>query len=169
MKHPDDRREFLLRHTFTEPWCHIVKRRFVQEHGIRFDETPILNDVTFTTQCGYYAKNIAIRETKAYCVCNRIKSTAKLKSPERMVAYTKVMAKVNNFNKTHSIPYYHARMMRPFYYSIIHGDIHLAKQCFHAIKQAGFTTLEFLKYTITYPIYLTCWIYRKKCHKRATK
>ena len=169
MKQSDSRRNFLLRHTFTEPWCHIIKRSFIEKNGIRFDETPILNDVTFITQAGYYAKNIAVYNIQAYCVCNRDGSTAKRRSNECLLAYTEVMAKVNFFNKTHSVSYYQARMMRPFYYSIIHGDIRLAKQCFHAIKQAGFTTLDFIKYAITYPIYLTCWIYRKKCHKRATK
>lgn len=169
MAQTHERRDFLLRHTFTEPWCHIIRRELITEHGIHFDETPILNDVTFITQVGYYAKTIAVHNVQAYCICNRSDSTAKIKSAERMIAYTEVMAKTNYFNKTHDIPYYHARMMRPLLYGIIHVDFKLTKQCYNVMIQTGFTTPMIIKYIITYPIYLTCWIYRKYCYQRALK
>ena len=162
----DQRQDFLLRHTFTEPWCHIVKRSFINEKNIRFDETPILNDVTFTTQCGYYAKNIEIINTKAYCVCNYEGSTAKKRGDDQLLAYTEVMAKTNAFNLLHNIAYYHVRMLHPIFSCILKAKWKMACKCWKIMKEQHYTDMHLLWLLITYPFYIIGWAYRKKCYHK---
>lgn len=155
-------RELLLRHTFTEPWCHIVRRQFVEEHGIRFDETPILNDVHFTTHVGYYAKTVCVLPVQAYCVCNYPDSVGKRKTSPCLVAYSKVMAETNMFNISHGIDRYHARMMRPFMRSLLMLHLPTASKCWKAMREAGVPLGLLTKEIIIYPYHLLHW-YKRRC------
>lgn len=166
-KHSGERREFLLRHTFTEPWCHIIRKSIIEKYNLRFDETSILNDVTFTTQCGYYAETCSMRDVKAYCVCNRKGSTAKQQSADRMVAYTKVMARTNVFNLQHGVNFYFARMMRPMIYCLLTCRLDTAIECYHAIRNAGYSTREIGRLLFTYPVHVAKWLYERRCYRSA--
>ncbi len=160
-----EKREFLLRHTFTEPWCHIIKKSLIDFNSLCFDETLILNDVTFTTQAGYHANTILALDDKAYCVCNRKNSTAKRKDDNKLLTYTKVMAKANAFNRSHGINYYHARMMRPLIASIIHGRWNIAKGCWKEMRASNFSPIRILWQIIIYPFYLILWAISKYKYK----
>ena len=162
----EKRREFLLRHTFTEPWCHIVKRSFIEKYHIRFDETPILNDVTFSTQCGYHAGSIAVKDLKAYCVCNHSGSTAKQRGDDQLQAYTEVMAKVNSFNRTHGIRYYHVRMLHPFFSCLSKGRWQMMCKCVKIIMKHDYSSIHLLWLLLTYPFYVIGWMYRKRCYHK---
>lgn len=165
MAQEPEQQEFLLRHTFTEPWCHIVRSKLVRENNIRFDETPILNDVHFSTHVGYHAENIAVIPQKGYCVCNRPDSVGKKKDAARLIAYSKVMAETNIFNRTHNIDRFHGRMMRPFFYCIVSSKIPTAIKCWKTIKGAGFTNNEILHQCLLYPKHVFHWMKRR--HKYA--
>ena len=161
MAQEPEKREFLLRHTFTEPWCHIVRRKFIEKHRIRFDETPILNDVHFSTQAGYYAKSVNVIPLKAYCVCNHPGSVGKRRSPECLIAYTRVMAETNVFNRRHGIDRYHARMMRPFMQSLLKLRLKTARRCWLTMRKAGIPTSTLLEEVLIYPYHLLHWFQRR--------
>lgn len=154
-------RSFLLRHTFTEPWCHIVKRSLVEQHNITFDETPILNDVHFSTRVGYHARRISVFNDKVYCVTNRPDSVGKRKSTSRYIAYSKVMAETNQFNRTHCINQYHARMMRPFAECALKLKWKTALYCWQTIHNAGFSHIEIIGKLAKYPFHVIHWWKRK--------
>lgn len=167
MRQEDDKREFLLRHTFTEPWCHIIRKSIIDRHQLCFDETPILNDVTFTTQVGYYAERVTVLNSTAYCVCNRKGSTGKLTDDARLIAYTQVMAKTNAFNKLHGIGYYHARMMRPLVKCMLKGKITTAGRCVKEMKQHGYSCSEIIFLLAAYPCHLIIYLYNRLRYSRS--
>ena len=167
MRQEDDKREFLLRHTFTEPWCHIIRKSIIDRYQLCFDETPILNDVTFTTQAGYYAERVAVLNSTAYCVCNRKGSTGKLTDDARLIAYTQVMAKTNAFNKLHGIGIYHARMMRPLIKCMLKGRITTAGRCVKEMKQHGYSCSEIIFLLAAYPCHLIIYLYNRLRYSRS--
>lgn len=162
MSQEPESRERLLRHTFTEPWCHIVRREFVEKHHIRFDETPILNDVHFTTRAGFYAKTLFVMPIQAYCVCNYPDSVGKRKTPQCQIAYSKVMAETNMFNLTHGINRYHARMMRPFMRSLVTLHLPTAMKCWQVMREAGVPLGLLTKEIVIYPYHLLHWYQRRR-------
>lgn len=166
MRQEDDKREFLLRHTFTEPWCHIIRKSIIDRHQLCFDETPILNDVTFTTQAGYYAERVTVLNSTAYCVCNRKGSTGKLTDDARLIAYTQVMAKTNAFNKLHGIGFYHARMMRPLVKCMLKGKITTVGRCVKDMKQHGYSCSEIIFLLAAYPCHLIIYLYNRLRYSR---
>ena len=155
-------REHLLRHTFTEPWCHIVSRELIDRHHLRFDETPILNDVRFSTQAGYHAQTIEVCTTPAYYIDNLPGSTAKRKDPSRLVAYSRVMAETNIFNRQHHVSVYHPRMLRPFVLCLATAQFSTAARCWRAMHAAGFPCTTLLLLLIVYPFHLLQWLHRRR-------
>ena len=167
MKQPADRREFFLRHTFTEPWCHIVRHSLIEQYGIRFDEGPMLEDVAFTTMAGYHAQTIKADSRVFYCICDRAESNGKRLSAERLVTHSKVLAKANQFNKIHSINYYHIRMVYPVFYCMTHWNWSMALKCCRTIIKEGYTWPQLTYRLLTFPFSVIGWTYRKWCYARA--
>lgn len=63
--------EHYLRYRYTEPWGKFIKRSFVCNHNITFEESLVANDYRFSIQTGYYAKNIILDSSQIYCVTVR--------------------------------------------------------------------------------------------------
>lgn len=53
-----DEQQFVLKFGFTVPWNKMVKREFIENHGIHFEECPVGNDIFYSYQVGYYAGDI---------------------------------------------------------------------------------------------------------------
>lgn len=94
---------FHLKYSFGEPWCKLVKRSFIEEHYISFDETPIHNDTKFSYLVGYYAKNIKIDKHAIYCVTTREGSVSKLIDEKRRLARIQVFVERERFLINHHI------------------------------------------------------------------
>lgn len=60
--------EIKLRVNFFSPTCKIVKRDFVEENHIRFDEIKYSNDVLFAVKIGCAAKTIQVSEQSYYMI-----------------------------------------------------------------------------------------------------
>lgn len=56
------------------PYCKIIKKALVDEHGIHFEETTNQNDVRFSYMTGYYAKTIKVDKRAIYAVTYSPKS-----------------------------------------------------------------------------------------------
>lgn len=154
-----------IRYHFTEPWCRLIKLSFIKEHGIKFGESKIANDVFFATQVGLKAKKIKIENRTIYCICNNASSTAKRKSDDRILDATRQIARSNILLLRNGITHYHSRMLRPFFTAILNGKFRLAGQCITIMKDEGYGNALLFRCFIHYPIDL-CKLLRHKIIKR---
>ena len=151
-----------LRYHFTEPWCKAIRMSFIKEHGIRFNESKILNDIYFSTQVGIFAKGIKVYTEKCYCVCNHSDSTAKSKkTEEKMLDYTRETAKSNLLLAQYGIKRYHSRMLRPMMTSLSHLRLRSACKCWKEMRKCGYSSPILLYYMARYPRDLMKLIIRK--------
>jgi glycosyltransferase involved in cell wall biosynthesis len=151
-----------LRYHFTEPWCKAIRMSFIKEHGIRFNESKILNDIYFSTQVGIFAKSIKVYTEKCYCVCNHSDSTAKSKkTEEKMLDYTRETAKSNLLLAQYGIKRYHSRMLRPMMTSLSHLRLRSACKCWKEMRKCGYSSPILLYYMARYPRDLMKLIIRK--------
>lgn len=72
-----------LRTKFIEPWSKIYKSSFIKENNIRFDDTPIANDVFFSVKSGVLADKIAASKQQIYCVTKSSNSITTFVSKDR--------------------------------------------------------------------------------------
>ena len=140
-----------LRFHFTEPWCKAVRMSLIKEHNIRFSESRILNDIYFSTLVGIHAKSIKAYTEKCYCVCNHANSTAKRKTEDRLLDYTRETAKANQLLARHNIKHHHSRMLRPMLSSLLHFRFRAAFRCWNEMRNCGYSTLSLLYYIARYP------------------
>ena len=81
------------------PWCRMVKRSFVEEHQIRYDEVMCENDTMFTTKCGCLSKRIEVSPNVLY-VCTYRKGSlwdARKTNPENYLTRIKVQINRNKY------------------------------------------------------------------------
>ncbi|MFC0013744.1 MULTISPECIES: glycosyltransferase family 2 protein [Allobacillus] len=60
--------ELFLRYRFVVPWSKLLKRSFLEEHDIKFDEVISANDVMFSANVGYHMVDFKVSESVIYCV-----------------------------------------------------------------------------------------------------
>ena len=140
-----------LRYHFTEPWCKAVRMSFIKEHGIRFNESRILNDIYFSTQVGIFAKSVKAYTEKCYCVCNHAGSTAKRKTGDRLLDYTRETAKANRLLAEHNIKRYHSRMLRPMMSSLVRLRFSSTYKHWKVMRDCGYSIPILLYYIARYP------------------
>lgn len=96
-----------LRYKAQPPWTKMVKMSLINQHHIMFDETPASNDVWYSIQVGFYAREIEISEEIVYTRTIRQGSLQYSLNQERLLSRLKVGYKVNTFLKKHGkIKYY---------------------------------------------------------------
>lgn len=100
-----------LRYLFGEPWCKIVRRELIERHHVRFDETLIHNDTTFSYLVGYYANAVRVDNRAIYCVTTRENSVSVSIDEDRERTRIEVFARAERFFRDHNI-----RMIPPFHY-----------------------------------------------------
>jgi glycosyltransferase involved in cell wall biosynthesis len=58
--------EKLLRYLFVVAWAKLIKKNIIDDHSIKFDETGIHEDITFSYLCGFYALTIKADSRELY-------------------------------------------------------------------------------------------------------
>lgn len=71
------RGELIMRHMFTEPWCKMIRRSVIVNHGVEFDDTSIHEDVKFSCLIGLYANKILVDNRQLYCITTRTNSLSR--------------------------------------------------------------------------------------------
>jgi glycosyltransferase involved in cell wall biosynthesis len=56
----------LLRYLFVVAWAKLIKKNIIDDHSIKFDETRINEDITFSYLCGFYAHTIKADPRELY-------------------------------------------------------------------------------------------------------
>ncbi len=85
--------EFQLRYYLGVPWCKLIKHELIYSNNIRFDETPINNDTTFSYMIGIHAKTIDVDKRALYCITVRHSSTSYSLTDDKILASIDVFAR----------------------------------------------------------------------------
>lgn len=128
-----------FRYLFGEPWCKLIRRDLVNGMNIRFDETPIHNDTTFSYMVGHFAKNIVVNHFKLYCVTDSSGSVSKNQATEVQYVRTRVFAKKNNFLYKQGVPLFDKYLIKPFSDCISIKNWPCFIKCLWIARQYGFS------------------------------
>lgn len=79
------------------PWAKMISAKLVQEHSIRFDETPAANDVMFSAYVDYYACKAAACSSSIYCATIRPDSLQYAPVLKNLLARVTVACRLNRF------------------------------------------------------------------------
>jgi glycosyltransferase involved in cell wall biosynthesis len=85
------------KYTAYSPCAKIIKRLFVLESKITFDETIVANDMMFSLKTAYRAKNVFYDEFKIYITETRYSSLTVTRTPEANFDRFYVYVRVNTF------------------------------------------------------------------------
>lgn len=96
-------KEWGLRLSFHVPWAKMVRRSFVEEHHIRYDEVVANNDDYFALQAGYYAKKIEAVNEVVYLYVVSHGSLMRRRSLDVMRTRYEVILRCNQFKKQHGL------------------------------------------------------------------
>ena len=95
--------EFQLRYYLGVPWCKLIKHELIYSNNIRFDETPINNDTTFSYMIGIHAKTIDVDKRALYCITVRHSSTSYNLTDDKILASIDVFARKHKNLQEHGI------------------------------------------------------------------
>lgn len=111
----DKTAELNLRYLFGEPWCKIIRSKIITRNNIKFDETSIHNDTTFSYLCGFYAETITVDKRAIYCVTSREGSVSKQVSEAKKLERISVFSRSYMFFKKHGIKVKENRHFKQLY------------------------------------------------------
>ena len=80
-------------------WARIYNRKLIVDHQITFSETPIANDIMFSTYCTFYAKTIQVDGRALYCYTFRSGSIRTPASDKRNSAENRLIDLSENWKK----------------------------------------------------------------------
>lgn len=130
--------ELYLRYMFGEPWCKIIKRQVIEDNHIRFDETRINNDTTFSYLVGHLCKSIAVDKRAIYNYMVRSGSTSRQKDIERFYIKIDVFGRSELFFRQHNIPLHENRQYLSLSNLIKKRDYFGFKKGFRQLEDLGY-------------------------------
>lgn len=92
--------EFQLRYRYIVPWSKLIKKSFIDQHNIYFDEVISANDVMFSTRVGHFMEQYKLSEEVIYCVTKNKGSLTMTISNEMFNSRLNVFICYYNFLKT---------------------------------------------------------------------
>lgn len=104
-------KEWGLRLSFHVPWAKMVRRSFVEELHIRYDEVVANNDDFFALQAGFYAKKIEAVDKVVYLYVVSHGSLMRRRSIDVMRTRYEVILRCNKFKKLHGLGRYQGSVM----------------------------------------------------------
>lgn len=90
LKNPIYQNELRLRYLYVPPWSKLIRRSMVVDNDIRFDETPVSNDVMFSAQIGNLARTIKASDKAIYCILEHAGSLTTRKDRDSLKIRQKV-------------------------------------------------------------------------------
>lgn len=83
--------EYYLRYECGAPWSKIIRKGFIEEHQVEFQESTIYNDVRFSYMSGHFAKSIIVDQRAIYCVTYNSSSISYTLNDEKRIAQTHIL------------------------------------------------------------------------------
>ena len=126
--------ELYLRYYFRTPCSKMIRRSFLVENKIEFDEVIICNDNFFSVKVGHYMKNFAATLEKIYCITDSSQSLTKKRGGLYFYTCAEVMIRIDRFLKQH-LKKSDYKKVRVYGTDIIHFALRNSPQSiFEAIK-----------------------------------
>lgn len=91
---PSDRTLNQLRVGHVVPWAKVYSRVFIDKCGVRFEETPVSNDVAFNVLAAVQARHVRVQPVTVYRIHRRPKSLTANPSPEAFLVRVGVKARL---------------------------------------------------------------------------
>jgi glycosyltransferase involved in cell wall biosynthesis len=88
-----------LKYDLGAPWCKLINKSLIDEHHIKFDESPVSNDTTFSYLIGYHSKSIKADRHAIYCLTFRPDSLTYTDDENRILARMDVLGRRDKFLK----------------------------------------------------------------------
>ena len=82
IRRPNQSNTTQLKYGFCTPWSKLFRRDLITRNRIAFDETPVSNDIMFTTKCAYHAGEILADNHVIYCVTRSSATLTSAKNEE---------------------------------------------------------------------------------------
>lgn len=101
LNNPARKEETNLRYKFLVPWSKLIRRGFIIDHKIIFDEVMSSNDVMFSTMVGYWAKEFMVSNEIIYCVTKSAGSLITKVNEASYFSRLKVFIRYYRFLKEH--------------------------------------------------------------------
>lgn len=125
--------ENTIRLKFISPCAKMVRRLFVQENNIRYDEVRASNDAMFATIIGYYAKSIEAIDFEVYVATVSKGSLTKRRDFDVIHSRYLVALRRNQFLKQHGLRDYQSMVIHFLYQSRVFGVSALFKMLKEAV------------------------------------
>lgn len=103
--------EYRLRMNFHVPWAKMVRKDFVDENNIRYDEVVANNDDYFALLAGYYAKHIEAIDKIVYSYAVTRGSIMRRRSYDVIKTRYEVILRCNKFKREHNLSEYQSSIM----------------------------------------------------------
>lgn len=107
----DNSTEMNLRLSFHVPWAKMVRKSFVNERNIKYDEVVANNDDFFALNIGYYANKIEAINKTVYFYAVSQGSIMRRRNLHVMKARFEVILRCNQFKKAHGLSAYQGSIM----------------------------------------------------------
>lgn len=134
--------ESIMRYLHGEPWGKFIKRELIKQNNIKFDETRIHNDTTFSYLVGYFADSVNFINEKLYCVTDRANSVSKLVNKDKLIIRTEIFSKKFLFFKKNNIKIYDPILFSSIFISLLKFDFNLINRINKIYKKYNITNKE---------------------------
>lgn len=94
---------FLFKYSCGNPIAKLISKDFISIHSIRFDETRIHNDTTFSYYVGYHAKKIKVDHRALYCITYSPSSISYTLDEEKVLQRMEILSRRDRFFLDHNI------------------------------------------------------------------
>lgn len=94
---------FHFRYDQGSPWAKLIKKELVDNNEIRFDETRIHNDTTFSYLVAYHANNFKVDHRALYCNTFRSNSISFTLNEDKILTRMDVLVRRDRFYLNHGI------------------------------------------------------------------
>lgn len=94
---------FLLKYSCGNPIAKLFSRDFISVHSIRFDETRIHNDTTFSYLVGYHAKKVKVDHRALYCITYSPSSISYTLDDDKILQRMDILSRRDRFFIDHNI------------------------------------------------------------------
>jgi len=153
--------QHLLRYSFGEPWCKMIRRKLIQSNRISFEESFIHNDTKFSYLIGFHAKKIYYSLAVIYSVTKQQQSVSQQVSPKVLEQRAKVFAEKNHFLRINHINYFDWQMMSPLWDGIKNLNINFIKEYFSICRSKDYSFVFIVSQFVIYVF--------KVLHSKATR
>lgn len=92
-----------LRYGIFNPWGKMIRREFIEQHNIRFEDSIVMNDVKFAYSIGHKAKKITVEKIALMCNADRANSVSKNLSQDAYLERIRIKTEAEMYYKKNGL------------------------------------------------------------------